>query len=84
MIGDLPKLAIGLVVVLLVSVIGLGIAQQAIDTVTFESTDEFCHTKDTVVTMIDDAFGWMPMLILALIGGIAIAYVAKFMGWINF
>lgn len=84
MIGDLPKLAIGLVVVLLVSVIGLGIAQQAIDTVTFESTDEFCTTKDTVVTMIDDAFGWMPMLILALIGGIAIAYVAKFMGWINF
>lgn len=84
MIGDLPKLAIGLVVVLLVSVIGLGIAQQAIDTVTFESTDEFCNTKDTVVTMIDDAFGWMPMLILALIGGIAIAYVAKFMGWINF
>jgi hypothetical protein len=84
MIGDLPKLAIGLIVVLLVSVIGLGIAQQGIDTVTFESTDEFCATKDTVVTMIDDAFGWFPMLILALIGGIAIAYVAKFMGWINF
>lgn len=84
MIGDLPKLAIGLVVVLLVSVIGLGIAQQAVDTVQFEATDEFCGTKDSVVSMVDDAFGWMPMLILALIGGIAIAYVAKFMGWVNF
>lgn len=59
MMGDLPKVAIGLVMILLVSVIGLGIAQQAIDTVTFESTDDFCATKDTVVSMVDDAFGWI-------------------------
>lgn len=84
MMGDLPKLAIGLVTVLLVSMIGLGIAQQAVDTVQFEPTDEFCGTKDTVIQSVDDAFGWFPMLILALIGGICIAYVARYMGWIQF
>lgn len=84
MIGDLPKLAIGLVVILLVSVIGLGVSQQAVDTVNFDPSDEFCATKDDVVKMTDDAYGWFPMLILALIGGICIAYVARYMGWIQF
>ena len=84
MMGDLPRLAIALVTVLLVSLIGLGVAQQAVDTVQFDATDDFCGTKDTIVTAIDDGFGWFPMLILALIGGICIAYVARYMGWIQF
>ncbi len=84
MMNDLPKLAVGFVVILLVSIIGLGIAQESVDTVTFESGDEFCATKDSVVGAIDDAFGWLPMLILALIGGVGIAYVARYLGYLNF
>jgi len=84
MMGDLPRLAIGLAVTVIVSMIGLGIAQQAVDTQNFEPTDEFCSSKDTIVQAVDDAYGWFPMLILALIGGICIAYVARYMGWIQF
>lgn len=83
MLDEIPQLTVTLVVVLLVAIVGLGLSQQAVDTVTFEATDEFCATKDTVVDMIDSAFGWIPLLILAAIGGIALVYVANYMGYIN-
>lgn len=80
--NGLIQLVLGLVVVLLVSVIGLGIAQQGADTVAFTSSDEFCATKDTVVVAVDSVFSWLPMIMLLCIGGIAVAYVVKYLGWI--
>lgn len=82
MIGDLQGLVVALVVVLLTCVIGLGIAQTSVDTVGFTASDDFCATKDTVVTSIGGAFDWLPMLMLLAIGAIAIMYVARFVGWI--
>ncbi len=80
---NLKAFAISLCVLAMITVIGLGISQQALDEIDFQSTDEFCQTKDSMVTMTSDAFGWMPMLLLAAIGGIAIAYVARYMGWLG-
>lgn len=64
--------------------IGLSLSQQAVMTVQFESTDEFYATVDNFIDAISDGYSWLPMLILTFICGIAIAYVTKFMGWINF
>jgi hypothetical protein len=45
MLDQLPKIAIALVVFLIVGFIGLGIAQQAQDTVTFSSGSTFGNTS---------------------------------------
>lgn len=78
MLEELPRLVISFVVILLVGVIGLGLAQQAMDTVSFAPGAQFNATAVTLANSIDSAFGWLPMLILAAVGGIAIAYVFGF------
>lgn len=78
MLEDLPRLVISFVVILLVGIVGLGLAQQALDTVKFAPGAKFNTTATTLATSIDSAFGWLPMLILAAVGGIAIAYVFGF------
>jgi len=78
MLEDLPRLVISFVVILLVGVVGLGLAQQAMDTVKFAPGATFNKTATTLADSIDSAFGWLPMLILAAVGGIAIAYVFGF------
>jgi len=80
---DLPRLVISFVVILLVGVVGLGLAQQAIDTVSFAPDAIFNSTATDLATSIDNAFGWLPMLILAAVGGIAIAYVFGFTNIMN-
>jgi hypothetical protein len=83
MLEDLPRLVISFVVILLVGVVGLGLAQQAMDTVKFAPDATFNTTAQNLAGSIDDAFGWLPMLILAAIGGIAIAYVFGFTNIMN-
>jgi hypothetical protein len=61
-----------------VGFIGLGIAQQAQDTVTFSSGSTFGNTSQTLADTVDDAFGWFPMLILAIIGGVALSAVIAY------
>lgn len=78
---NLKAFAISLSVLAMIVVIGLGISQQAIDEIGFQSDDEFCSTKDTVVNMTSDAIGWLPMLLLAAVGGVAVLYVSRYMGW---
>lgn len=78
MLDQLPKIAIALVVFLIVGFIGLGIAQQAQDTVTFSSGSTFGNTSETLAQTVDDAFGWFPMLILAIIGGVALSAVIAY------
>ncbi len=84
MIGDLPKIVITLAIVAVVGMIGLGISQQASETVDFEEGDAFYNTSTDFIQAIADGYSWIPMLILAFVGGVAIAYVARFMGWIDF
>ena len=108
MLEDLPRLIISFIVILLVGIVGLGLAQQALDTVKFpapaytSATDDmnvtgsgnvtvaaywtdqgFNGTALNLATSIDSAFGWLPMLILAAVGGIAIAYVFGFTNIMN-
>lgn len=83
MLEELPRLVISFVVILLVGVIGLGLAQQAMDTVEFAPGAQFNETANTLADSIDSAFGWLPMLILAAVGGIAIAYVFGFTNIMN-
>jgi len=83
MLEDLPRLVISFVVILLVGVVGLGLAQQAMDTVKFAPGATFNGTATNLADSIDSAFGWLPMLILAAVGGIAIAYVFGFTNIMN-
>lgn len=78
MLDQLPKIAIALVVFLIVGFIGLGISQQAKDTIQFSSGSKFCSTADELADTVDQAFGWFPMLILAVIGGVALSAVIAY------
>lgn len=79
----LQQAVLSLVVICMVAVIGLSVAQSGLDMVGFEATDEFCSTKDNIVTMIDDSYGWLPMLLLAMMGGLAIYAVGRYVGFLG-
>lgn len=79
----LQQAVLSLVVLCMITVIGLSVAQSGLDMVGFEATDEFCSTKDNIVTMIDDSFNWMPVLLIAMMGGLAIFAVGRYIGFIG-
>jgi hypothetical protein len=81
---ELATVAIALITVLLTCIIGLGIAQQGVNTIGLKPNDTFYNTQETVTGMVDSAFGWMPMLVLAFIGGVALFFVVRSLGWVNF
>jgi hypothetical protein len=78
MLDKLPQIAISLVIFLVVGFIGLGIAQQAVTTIQFEENSTFYNTTQTLTETVDSAFGWFPMLILAIIGGVALSAVIAY------
>lgn len=79
----LQQVVLSVFVLSMVAVIGCSVAQSGLFIIRFEETDEFYSTKDNIVTMIDDSFAWLPMLVLSMMGGLAIYAVGRYIGWIG-
>jgi hypothetical protein len=87
MLDALPQIAIGLVIFLVVGFIGLGIAQQATTEFNDQATTVVIEVPAPVAEVatpapvaaapagVDSVFGWLPMLILSILGGVALAAV---------
>ena len=82
MIDMLPKIAMGLGITFVVAVISLGVAGQAQETVTLEDGSHAANASEKVGEAVEDGFGWFPMLILAILGGVALAAFGRYMGWV--
>jgi hypothetical protein len=75
MLDQLPKIAVALVIFLVVSYIGIAIANQTSETVSIPADSQFNATVYTVNDTVNDAFSWMPMIVLAIVGGVALTAI---------
>lgn len=63
--------------------VGLGVSQKATETVVFGPDSTFNTTALGLEGSVNDAFDWIPLLILCAVGGIALAYVFGFTNSLN-